>query len=520
MLLTIATCIALAALPGAVGVAAESDPSPEDLVEAHLRCVLDGDWAAARDLWLPSDLATAGRLGIRYRGQPFKLDSASPLTLERERLRAGEVRAPVGEAVVEGETARIPVRLRGGGQEGSFTYFAVRTDGGWRLASPATAVAAGWPRRESEFLELRIQPPLRIAGEAVRRLDRFVARACERLEVPPERIDLLRREKLGYILADEETVARIVGAPTRGAALLQTDDVVTGEPCHLHELAHLLINVALRDLPLFTLPFLQEGTAVALGGRWGRGPEVMRGLGKFTLEGGLLAVDDLLTWNDFHGNAPDLTYAPSGVLAGFLLGRLGGERFRDLYRDLSGDLDDLAGLDRAAVRERLCAAAGEDWPRLQEELDRHVGRLSCGGILTGAAGSGEPLAELARDGLAVTITDDGEWTRWVVEAGSGRAAGAVLLVGPDAGEPARTSRLFAEQFPGRTFAGELAALVFSPEEVGLYDFRTDLLVAKYVASFCPGRPVASEGGRRLVFALRAELLPDGPWEAVLASGAR
>ena len=55
------------------------------------------------------------------------------------------------------------------------------------------------------------------------------------------------------------------------------------------------------------------------------------------------------------------------------------------------------------------------------------------------------------------------------------------------------------------------ALVFSPEEVGLYDFHTDLLLAKYVASFCPDFIIATDNGGRLEFSTDREMLQNRDW---------
>jgi hypothetical protein len=492
--------------------------SPAKLAEAYLQAILQDDWAAAAQLWLHEDLAASRRLGIRYLDQPFKLDSASSLVLNRERYRAGEVHASVGEVKVDGATARIRILLQEGSRADSTSYFAVATDRGWRLASPITALTADWPRSNTEFLEIRVMPPWNISDAVVLALDRFVTETCARLEIGQERLELLRTRKIGYVWCPEETVAELVGAPTRGVALLQTDTVVTAEPCHLHEVAHLLVNFGLQELPLYTLPFLQEGTAVALGGRWGRGPEVMHGMGRFALDAGLLQPEELLTFESFWSHMPDLTYAPSGVLVGCLLDLLGGGRFLELYRDLSGDLVHVRSLELETVRSRLATAAGLRWEEVRSRLDEYMDRLSCGGLLSGDLEGGEPVDRLEGGNLTVTLTSDGAWLNWTIQALAGPAVGAVLFRGPDSlpeAIPEPGSRLFAEQFPDREFNGELMALVFSPEEIGLYNFWTDLLTAKFVASFCPELAVVVNEGRELRFRIDPKILPEPGWIAEL-----
>jgi len=503
---------ALALLQGPA--AAGAPATPAELAESYLRAVMNDDWRAARAAWSTAELAASERLGIDYADLPFKLDSSSLLVLEKDLYQSGDIDVLVDVIEVERSSARLRFRLQAGDESATITYHATATAGGWRFVSPVAALSAGWPRKQTEYLDLRIQPSSTISEAALQRLDRFVAETCVRLAVAPARMDLLRREKLGYYICDEATVEEIVGAPTRGVALLQTDAVVTSEPCHLHELTHLLVNFALQDLPLYTLPFMQEGTAVALGGRWGRAPEVMEVLGRFTLREGFLAVEDLFTWSGFHEDSPDLTYASSGVLVDFLLDRLGGERFLALYLQLSSDIANLRQLELMVVRERILGAAGCDWRQFQGDLERFMADRPCGGIRTDVDTEGKVLANTHGGGLTVTVSIQGPWLEWVVESDEPPITGALLIFGS---HEAATSRLFAEQFPGRIHAGEQMAIVFSPEEVGLYDFRTDLLLAKYVAGFCPAQTIVADHGRRLAFAIRRDLFPEDDWWPTLVA---
>jgi len=494
--------------------AAPAQETPAVLAGSYLDAVLDGDWETARALWSATDLAASRRLDVTYRDRPFKLDNASLLVLERERCRTGEIAVTVDGIETDAAGARISYRLSIGGESATVGYHATPTENGWRLVKPETALIAGWPRRRTEYLALCVQPTREMSEAAIRRLDDFVAETCRRLAVTPQRLEHLRTHKLGYVLADEGTVTRIVGVPTAGITLLQTDTVVTSEPCHQHELAHLLVNYALRNPPLYTLPVMQEGAAVALGGRWGRAPAVMEALGRFTLVEGFLELDDLLTWHGFHGHGADLTYAPAGLLAGYLLDVLGGDGFLSLYRDLSGDLADVQALEAATVRDRIRASAGMAWQDLRSAFDGYMEGLSCGGIRTADPGDGPIVAEVQGSGLALTIRDRGLWLRCVVETDTPPASGALLLLGD---RPGPASRLRAERFPERPDTAARGALVFSQEEIGLYDFRTDLLLAKFVAGFCQDVAVASRDGGRLDFMIRRDVLPVGDWDYELVA---
>ena len=114
---------------------------------------------------------------------------------------------------------------------------------------------------------------------------------------------------------------------------------------------------------------------------------------------------------------------------------------------------------------------------------------------------------------------DGPWVHWEIVA----ERGCAILFHAPAAEPLHTGtsgRLFTEQFPDREYSRELMAAVIAPEEIGFYDFRTDLLRAKYVESFCPELSLVTESGGPMRFKIRGDLLPDGPWRLELVLNGR
>ena len=512
--------LVLAGLAVALATATAGAESPAALADAYLSAVLDGDHAAAVALWSEADRSAATRLGLEYADTSPKIDSASPLWLHRTDLRAGRVSV----RVVAAEAGELRYRLRAGGDSLDVAYPCVREAAGWRLTRTETLLVARWPTRRTEYVALIAQPSHDVSEAALARLDAFVDETCRRLEVPPARLTRLREAKLGYLLCDPDTVEALVGAPTVGVAQLQTDLVITSEPCHLHELAHLLMNYALGDPPLYTLPLMQEGAAVALGGRWGRAPAVMSSLGRFALDEGFVSLDALLTWDDFYAVSADMSYAPAGLWAGWLLDELGGARFLDLYRALSGPLDAVRGLTAEEVRARVSEAAGRSWRELEDGFVAYLETLSCGGIwavdeargdargdaLVGARGAapgaarGTELVRLSAGGGEAALFVTGSQLTWELDA----PRGALVLNGLDAVGP---SRLHDEIFPGRTRGDAILALVWSPEEIGLYDFRTDLLLAKFVAGFCPGLELRPAPDRPATFRIDRSLVPAGVW---------
>lgn len=496
----------------------------DSLLESYVTAVLADDLAQAASCWRRVDRERAVALGVRYANAPLKVDSDSPLWNAREAIRRGACDWRLGRTGTAGAglLAGTPWRelvLSQGADTLRFRYAFARDDAvagaPWRLAAPVSLAFAQGIAGQSRFVDVAdCRPGATAAGaEAMAALlDSCVADMCARLAVPDSLRGRLARAKLRYLVADPAGVEALAGAPTVGVANLQLDVVVTSHLCHAHELAHLLVNAWLREPPLYTLPLLQEGIAVHLGGRWGRHPRVLDRLGRTTLATGVVAFDDLLTRDDFLGQPADLTYAPAGAFAGYVLATGGPEGLRAAMLAVSGGAIAVAALDRPGVQRALSVAMGQTWPVLDAAFHDFVRADTTTGLSPGASVAGA-AAELAVDDLRVTFSDgEGSPAVGIVVAAAGAtpAAGAVLFGGAAESVPGQPGNpLFARQFPGRPYRGESHALIFSPEEVGLYDYRSQLLIALHAQGFWPSPDYADAPRRTLRFRLDRALLPAG-----------
>lgn len=342
-------------------------------------------------------------------------------------------------------------------------------------------------------------------------LDSCVAAIAERLALAAADRERLAVGKFGYLLTDPDEVERLASAPTVGVANLQQDVVITSHPCHAHELAHLVAHAWLRDLPPFMLPLLQEGTAVQLGGRWGRHPRVMERLGRTSLSGGWVTLDDLLTRDGFQAQPADLTYAPAGAFVGFILQQYGARGLRAACLAAGGDAESLSRLDADAVKTRLAGALGTDWRTLAEAFAEYAAAPVSSGILPGWGSA--PAATMPRTAsgrLQVTIDDADAADAVGIEVRAmdvDAVAGAILFGGGAADAP--SNALFSEHFPGRVYRGESHALVFTQDEAKLYDYRLQMLVALHAEGFWPSDSYLDEGGARLRFRVDRALWPAG-----------
>lgn len=511
--------------------AAAQPPVPADLtacdslLAGYVQTVLAGDQAGAAACWRPADLATSTRLGITFTDAPLKVDGDSPLWLRREALQTGRLAVrrerpqPGSGAAAEAGGADDPGAVR---QDLSFmadadtihfTYHFRRTAGTWRLASPVALAREGdgVAGRYVVLHDIRTARAGTSPAAAVAMLDSCVEAMADRLDLSETDRERLQRGRLGYLLADPGTVTRLAGAPTIGVANLQQDVVITSHPCHAHELAHLVLAAWLRELPTYMLPLLQEGVAVHLGGRWGRHPRVMERVGRVTLADGWVTLDDLLTRNGFQALPPDLSYAPAGTFAGYILDTYGPSGLREACLAAAGDLTTVTRLDGAGVQGRLACALRSEWPRIAADFNRHASRPVASGIApgAGAAASANPKALLDGERCRVEISIDVDTVSIAIDpAGTGDLAGGALTFGGD-GRAMPANALYAEHFPGREYHGESHALLFTTEEAKLYDYRLQSLVALHAEGFWPSTGYRGRPGGGIRFRVDRGLWPAG-----------
>ena len=132
-------------------------------------------------------------------------------------------------------------------------------------------------------------------------LENFINRMTEILSFTETERNQLKEKKIFYFLCkDEEEIQKVTGFATRGIFILAQDYVITTYNTHYHELLHFLINYKLRKLPLYTHPFLQEGFAVAFGGRGGLDAHTISEMGVFLIKSGFANYKELLSKLDFQ----------------------------------------------------------------------------------------------------------------------------------------------------------------------------------------------------------------------------
>lgn len=297
------------------------------------------------------ELSRSNRLGINYDSVKYKFMISYDIDDEvREEIHNNKLKYDLEFINLKYNFSMIKFDIRSLNYSKNF-YFRYN-----KLISPSTYFTDDWTTQESKYFIFKISEPKYFNDYCVNKLDKFVDSICTILEIEQTEREQLKQEKIYYILCkDEDEIENVTGFKTRGIYVTAYDEVITTYNTHYHELAHLLMNYKLKNLSLYTLPFFQEGFAVAVGGRGGMSPRVVTDIGYYLQKTGLLTYDSIITNDGFYKEDASLTYPVAGLYNSFLLKEQGAKKYIDLYKKVNGDL----GLIETLTTSDLTLPVGE-----------------------------------------------------------------------------------------------------------------------------------------------------------------
>jgi hypothetical protein len=228
-------------------------------------------------------------------------------------------------------------------------------------------------------------------------------------------------------------------------------------------------------LPLYTHPLLQEGMAVAFGGRGGLDPRTLVAPGVFLFRSGFVEPSGLLSTATSVQLDPSIGYPAAGLLTSYLVESLGMDGYLQLYRKHSGRATSIETrliepyeIGEDASWQSFLAASGKD-PDVEPD-------------------SGSPAGRAVYTSDACRIVDEGAWYHVELDGD--------LLVPSKTPVGAYQSRTFRELLPDQVYAGQRYLLRARTEEISVYDLFTNTLVASYAVAFAgPAAKIPVAGGR-------------------------
>jgi len=471
--------------------------------------LVSGNADVAVDLWWPPARERGERFGIEYNDIFLKIDCVSPAIRDFKRLRPYLI-SPVSRLVeLDDDYTRVEFAPLVDGVRVEHDYY-IHHDGEYFwLVYPQDYYGRTWPVIESEFLRLHVDPgattPSPLALESA---DQFVRDAGKKLGLSKKQLKEIAEKKIEYFYcAKDSTVLEITGHLVKGTMDLASNDIISAFFPHYHEMTHLLVNIKLGTIPIYTQPIIREGLAVAVGGRWGKTPEALMQLGEFLYREKLVEIDSLLTMKQFQNSATEnIAYPVSGLFNLFLLDALGTDSYLQLYRDLSGQFDNTYAMTPDQVKSQLARAVkAESWSDLIGKFDGFLKTSESVQMtmLPGCDGSGKSVLESPK----IRAFRDGDWIGFQFNYGSSSPSSGNMLLGKSDVLAESGSSMYLEQYPDATdYEGHRWGVRFDQNEAGLYDYATNLLVAKYIWGLNPSEEYHNQQQNVIAFRIKSELI--------------
>ncbi len=447
-----------------------------------------GNYETAELMWGEATQERATRFPIRFTGIPVKVDAASPIV--RNLPGMIDFLMPAARQVdmlAVDSFCRMRFENLANGRVVRHIYFARTTARGSWLVAPQDYYARAWETRETKYYRLHVDSgAVRFLNPKILALaDKQVVALADSLKLTPAQLALIADKKIEFYFCSSDSIVHLMtGAQTRGLLDLGTNDLISATFPHDHELIHLLVNIKLGDIPLYTLPLMREGLAVYYGGRWAKAATALTDLGVFLHRENLASVDSLLTLDDFDRVGADIAYPVSGLFYGYLRGKLGLDVALALYRRLSGDFESINRLTPDSVRQIIVTESkSANWETVLKEFDTYC-QAQISVRASAQPGKGKGSAVLKQENW--TITKDKNWLMAVFQGTQGTPPKGSIFLSPDTSLAQTTSEQLSAQYNGDSNNDGYRYLIRVDQyEAGLYDLGTGQLTAKYIWGMSP-----------------------------------
>ncbi|MEW5796158.1 MAG: hypothetical protein AB1772_07330 [Candidatus Zixiibacteriota bacterium] len=471
--------------------AEDSCPAAIGVINEYFELVARGSYDIAGDMWTPEALERSGRFSIRFNSVPLKVDCNSPIMRNVDQF-SGKVIAPIRacQQVDSTDWYRLEYADIYGSSLLRHDYFLQKRGDWFWIGYPQDHYAATWSVTESRYFRIRTHPDAEkyLNPAAIAEADRFVEQTCSLLGIADSTLRRIAAPKIEYYFCPTDSVVKqITGFLVVGTLDLASNDIITADFPHFHELTHLLINIRLREVPLYTLPIMREGLATYLAGRWGKHPAPLMDLAIFLYNEDLVTFDSIFTMAGFDTDSgADIVYPVAGLFCGYLIEKLGMYGCLDLYVSLSGRFPEVNGLTPADVQSRICAAVDQPhWAGLKTDFEAYLARYQAERVvaLPGEGARGEAIM----NGDRIAVYDAGDWIGFeFVAAPDDTLCQGNLVFAPADGLQGQRSQLFESQYSEKqAFEGYRFGVRYDRNEAGLYDYATNQLLAKFIMGITP-----------------------------------
>jgi hypothetical protein len=230
-------------------------------------------------------------------------------------------------------------------------------------------------------------------------------------------------------------------------------------------------------------------------------------MGGYIYREGVVDLDSILTMSGFENSSgSDLAYPLAGLFTAYLFDALGNDGYFEAYRRLSGPFDSLYNMSVTDVENIFVSALGKtSWDEVRTDfktfltnwLDNHAG------LYPGVVDKGKKLVETDR----LLITESDGWISFTATSPDSLPPEGNLLFGSQKKLAGLYSLLYETQYNVDTaMPGYRFAVRFDRNEVGVYDYVTSHLLAKYIWGISPSKEYYDEPTNTVRFRFPRELV--------------
>ncbi|HDS01888.1 MAG TPA: hypothetical protein ENO22_15195 [candidate division Zixibacteria bacterium] len=483
--------------------------------DEYLSYMKEGQYDQASAQWLPDYIYEVYKFGIFYTNAPYKYDCNSYLTEHLDEYKQDQLEITYSAMPSMYEVYKILARYdenSGNGNSGAQDeyYLMKGADANFYLVPNYWPLLPNMDSKEGKYYKLYYNKESQINDSALAHIDLLVDSIARRLELSPQLLERLSMDKFNYFLCENANqIAIYAGRYVPGWHDPAGDFIITNYLPHGTPMADFLIKYKLSELPLHTLPFMEKGLPVYLGGRAGADLGVFGQMVRFSLESDFMKLEDILSAADFEEKTggPDFGYTLSAYFVGYLVEELGIGGVLDIYLQLSGDGEFVDTCSMNTVKSILENQTGRDWQSLESGFEDYFNQVEFNMDLVEKA-SGNVLYQSGTPGISVSLYMDGDYLILDAYANDeGSAVNAAMLLnntGADITGNYRSS-LFEKHFPEREYDGQYYGLIFGPEELGVYNYLTNEIAAKYISSLAD--PDQQVDPSHITFKIPRSILP-------------
>jgi hypothetical protein len=283
----------------------------------------------------PQEIQYSQRLNTTYTDINSKLllNFSSSINYKiKEKIRSGEASYTVQSTSLEDGYSKSTLNVA---SENYSTDFYFKNN---KAVIPLTYFTWNWKKQSGKYFDFLISDEKLFNSYCIDKLDEFVDSTAKLLQYSDEDIKLLKDKKILYVFcSNSDEITNITGSVSRGRYLSEVDAVVTIYTCHFHEVAHLLLNYKIKENSLYPVPFLQEGFAVATGGRGGQNNNVLNDVGYYIARYNYANYKPLFETDNFFKEDASISYPLAGIFSKFLLTTLNIPDYLSFYNQVKVD---------------------------------------------------------------------------------------------------------------------------------------------------------------------------------------